>query len=138
MRILQDKLADLPTMMESLTLRSKLPSSAKSTPTPHVVHVHVIPKKAPIRMPVTLNKLKVIHTFLVSSSWVQANKCMLWAAVTTAFFGFLRSEYCSTQTKKYDPEKTLCFEDVTYKHSNIYIQVNKHYFLQVFQGSGIG
>ena len=81
-------------------------------------------KKAPKRMPVTLNKLKVIHTFLLSSSWVQADKCMLWAAVTTAFFGFLRSsEYCSTQTKKYDAETSLCFENVTYKHSNIYIHI---------------
>ena len=81
-------------------------------------------KKGPKRMPVTLLKLKVIYEFLASSSWSQADRCMLWAAVTTAFFGFLRSsEYCSPQTQKYDPESTLCFEDITYKHSNMYINI---------------
>ena len=81
-------------------------------------------KKAPKRMPVCLNKLKVIYSFLASSSWSIADKCMLWAALTTAFFGFLRSsEYCSPQTQKYDPETTLCFEVITYKHSNIYLHI---------------
>ena len=81
-------------------------------------------RKAPKRMPVTLNKLKVIFTHLAASSWSQADKCMLWAAVTTAFFGFLRSsEYCSSHTGRYDPETTLCFEDITYKHNNIYVNI---------------
>ena len=81
-------------------------------------------KKGPKRLPVTLSKLRVIFEFLASSSWSQVDKCMLWAAVTTAFFGFLRSsEYCSPQTKKYDTETTLCFEDISYKHSNIYITI---------------
>ena len=81
-------------------------------------------KKAPKRMPVCLNKLKVIFAFLASSSWSAGDKCMLWAAVTTAFFGFLRSsEYCSPQTRKYNPDTTLCFEDVTFNHSNIYINI---------------
>ena len=49
---------------------------------------------------------------------------MLWAAVTTSFFGFLRSsEYCSPQTQKYDPETTLLFEDITYKQFNLYINI---------------
>ena len=49
---------------------------------------------------------------------------MLWAAVTTAFFGFLRSsEYVSPQTHKYDPESTLCFEDITYRHPNFHIRI---------------
>ena len=81
-------------------------------------------KKAPKRMPVTLNKLKVIYESLALSSWSQADKCMLWAAVTTAFFGFLRSsEYCSPQTQKFDSETTLCFEDISYKQPNIYINI---------------
>ena len=81
-------------------------------------------KKSPKRIPVTLNRLKAIHTHLASKSWSFADKIMLWAAVTTAFFGFLRSsEYCSPQTKKFDPETTLCFEDITYKHPNIYINI---------------
>ena len=67
-------------------------------------------KKGPKRTPVTLPGLRIIYSFIASSSWPQADKIMLWAAVTTAFFGFLRSsEYVSPQTQKYDPESTLCF-----------------------------
>ena len=81
-------------------------------------------KKSPKRIPVTLIGLRAIHAFLASTSWVQADKIMLWAAVTTAFFGFLRSsEYCSPQTKKYNPETTLCFEDVVYKYPNVHINI---------------
>ena len=81
-------------------------------------------KKSPKRIPVTLQKLKTIHAYLASTSWSQGDKLMLWAAVTTAFFGFLRSsEYCSPQTKKFDPETTLCFEDITYKYPNIHINI---------------
>ena len=81
-------------------------------------------KKAPKRIPVTLPKLKIIFSFLASTSWQQADKIMLWAAVTTAFFGFLRSsEYVSQQTLKFDPDTTLCFEDVSYHHLNIYIRI---------------
>lgn len=80
--------------------------------------------KQPKRMPVTLPKLKRIYHFLASCSLAQQDKIMLWAAVTTGFFGFLRSsEYVSTQTKKYDPESTLCFEDVEYRYPNYYITI---------------
>ena len=81
-------------------------------------------KKTPKRTPVTLPKLKLIYSFLASSSCPHADKIMLWAAVTTAFFGFLRSsEYVSQQTLKYDPDTTLCFEDVSYQEPNIHIYI---------------
>ena len=81
-------------------------------------------KKSPRRTPVTLPKLKIIFAFLTSTSWLQADIIMLWAAVTTAFFGFLRSsEYVSQQILKFDPETTLCFEDVSYHHPNIHIHI---------------
>ena len=81
-------------------------------------------KKQPKRIPVTLPKLKTIYNHLSASSLVLHDKIMLWAAITTAFFGFLRSsEYVSTQTRRYDPASTLCFEDVTYKQPNILIHI---------------
>ena len=81
-------------------------------------------KNGPKRIPVTISHLKLIYSFIASSSWPQADKIMLWAAVTTAFFGFLRSsEYVAPQTQKYDPESTLCFEDVKYQHPNFYIKI---------------
>ena len=40
--------------------------------------------------------------------------CMLWAAVTTAFFDFLRaSEFVAPTTTSFDPEATLLINDVT-------------------------
>ena len=81
-------------------------------------------RKRPKRAPVTLPKLKLIFNYLTESSLPQHDKLMLWAAVTTGFFGFLRSsEYVSPLTRRFDPEKTLCFEDITYKHPNIHIQI---------------
>ena len=43
-------------------------------------------RNSPKRIPVTLAKLKLIFSFLASLSLGQADKIMLWAAVTTAFF----------------------------------------------------
>lgn len=81
-------------------------------------------KKTRKRTPVTLSLLKHIHLWLASSSLHQADRIMVWAAVTTAFFGFLRSsEYVSAQTTKFDPETTLCFEDVSFKAPNFYVQI---------------
>ena len=81
-------------------------------------------KKLPKRAPVTLPKLKLVSQYLTTSSLPQHDKMMLWAAVTTAFFGFLRSsEYVSPQIRRYDPGTTLQFEDVTYKHPNIHINI---------------
>ena len=81
-------------------------------------------RKSPKRIPVTLPKLRLIFYFLSSTSLAQADKIMLWAAVTTAFFGFLRSsEYVSPQIQKFDPDTTLCFEDVSYRRPNIHILI---------------
>ena len=81
-------------------------------------------KKQPKRAPVTLPKLKLVFSHLAASSLPHHDKLMLWAAVTTGFFGFLRcSEYVSPQTRQYDPDTTLCFEDVTYRYPNIHIHI---------------
>ena len=42
----------------------------------------------------------------------------------TAFFGFLRvSEYTSTFVSSYDPNSTLCYEDVVFKDAHIHINI---------------
>ena len=68
----------------------------------------------PKRRPITPNILHTIHNNLFNSTRVYEDKLMLWAALTTAFFGFLRvSEYTSSHKTKYDPSSTLLFEDIT-------------------------
>ena len=81
-------------------------------------------KKLHKRIPVTVAELRLVHAYLNSSSLHVCDRTMLWAAVTTAFFGFLRSsEYVSAQTRKYDADTTLCFEDIIYKHPNLHIRI---------------
>ena len=81
-------------------------------------------KKRPKRTPVTLPKLKLIYKYLRDSGFSLHDKTMLWAAVTTAFFGFLRSsEYCSPQIHRYDPASTLQFEDITLRYPNINVNI---------------
>ena len=51
----------------------------------------------PKRQPITPTHLHTIHKNLYASSRKYEDKLMLWAAITTAFFGFLRvSEYTSS------------------------------------------
>ena len=49
---------------------------------------------------------------------------MLWAALTTAFFGFLRvSEYTSSHRTKFDPEITLLLADVSVRGDVVSVTV---------------
>ena len=67
----------------------------------------------PPRQPITPNTLKIIHDNLFKSTRRYEDKVMLWAAMTTAFFGFLRvSEYTSTHKTKYDHTTTLLYSDI--------------------------
>ena len=54
---------------------------------------------------------------------------MLWAAMLTAFHGFLRvSEYTASHIKKYNPLTSLCFEDITilpHGAISVYIKASK-------------
>ena len=53
---------------------------------------------------------------------------MLWAAITTAFFGFMRvSEYTSSHKTKYDPTSTLLYEDLSIANdmATIHIKASK-------------
>ena len=52
------------------------------------------------------------------------DKLMLWAAMLTTFFGFLRvSECTSAFVSSYDPSTTLCYEDVQFKDNQINIKI---------------
>ena len=68
--------------------------------------------------------LSSIKFQLFNSSKRYGDKLMLWAAMLTAFFGFLRvSEYTSTFVSSYDPNSTLCYEDVVFKDAHIHINI---------------
>ena len=68
----------------------------------------------PPRQPITPQLLHKIQQNLFNSSGRYEDKVMLWAALTTAFYGFLRvSEYTSSHRTKFDPHTTLLFSDVT-------------------------
>ena len=68
----------------------------------------------PPRSPVTPLLLQKIYCNLFNSSRPHEDKLMLWAALTTAFFGFLRvSEYTSTHRTKFDPDITLLYSDIS-------------------------
>lgn len=67
----------------------------------------------PKRTPVTPNLLRMIKSNLFASDYTFADKCMLWSAMTMAFFGLLRaSEYTCKFVHQYDPETDLCLNDV--------------------------
>ena len=81
--------------------------------------------KKPPRIPITPNLLLQLGYTLWNSSFIFQNKIMLWAAMLTAFHGFLRvSEYTSSHVKKYNPLTTLCYEDIQFQgHSAFSIHI---------------
>ena len=82
----------------------------------------------PKRQPITPSLLHLIKQNLFNSSRAYEDKLMLWAALTTAFFGFLRvSEYTSTHKTKYDPQSTLLYQDLTLDNdiANVNIKASK-------------
>lgn len=79
----------------------------------------------PKRRPITPNLLHTIHDNLFINSYrVYEDKLMLWAALLTAFFGFLRvSEYTSSHKTKFDPSVTLLFEDISFDGDFVNINI---------------
>ena len=78
----------------------------------------------PPRIPITSPLLLTLGRNLWNSSTKFTDKVMLWAAMLTAFYGFLRvSEYTSSHTKSYNPNTTLCYEDIKIL-SNSTIQIH--------------
>ena len=71
-------------------------------------------RKRPLRAPITPTILEKIRSHLFSSTHLYVDKTMLWSAILTAFYGFLRvSEYTSTHKTKYVPSTTLLLSDLT-------------------------
>ena len=81
--------------------------------------------RKPPRIPVTPSLLLTMGRNLWNSSYHFLDKAMLWAAMLTAFYGFLRvSEYTSPLVRYYDPLTTLCYQDITImSHSQISIHI---------------
>ena len=58
----------------------------------------------PKRQPISIELLSAIYNYLLNSCFNNYDRHMLWAACTTAFFGFLRSsEYLSPSATEFDP-----------------------------------
>lgn len=69
----------------------------------------------PQRLPITLPLMKSLKGSLRTAFYNYQDRIMLWAAFTTAFFGFLRSsEFCSQSKTSFDPCSTLLVSDVSY------------------------
>lgn len=80
--------------------------------------------KKPKRLPITPAILIHLQRYLINSHYSLQNQKMLWAAFTTAFFGFLRSsEFTAPTIKSYHPETTLLVSDVTLKQSRLNINI---------------
>ena len=70
--------------------------------------------RKPPRVPITPPLLLSLGRNLWNSSYKFNDKLMLWAAMLTAFYGFLRvSEYTAPRVLAYDPDSTLCFQDLS-------------------------
>ena len=77
---------------------------------------HSLPK----RLPITPSLLRIINQNLFNSSRLFEDKIMLWAALTTAFFGFLRiSEYTTFRKTKFDQATTLMLTDVRIRNDSV-------------------
>ena len=85
--------------------------------------------KKPPRIPITPQLLSLLGRNLWNSSTHFYDKTMLWAAMLTAFYGFLRvSEYTSSHATSLNPISTLLYEDarITSKSSiTLHIKASK-------------
>ncbi|XP_064384103.1 uncharacterized protein LOC135333113 [Halichondria panicea] len=68
---------------------------------------------SPKRLPITLAHLHKLRSFFASKG-NEADSFMLWAAICTCFFGFMRSgEMTIPSESAFDPSSHLCFNDVS-------------------------
>ena len=74
----------------------------------------------PKRLPITPTLLRTMNSNLFNSSKLFEDKIMIWAAITTAFFGFLRiSEYTTPRKHTFDPSITLLLEDIRIRNDSV-------------------
>ena len=75
-------------------------------------------------LPITLPLLKSLKQYLEWLSIPKQDKLMLWAAFTTAFFGFLRSsEFVSPSPVAYDKSSTLLVQDIKLQNDSALISI---------------
>ena len=76
------------------------------------------------RLPITLSILKALKQALHNATHhTMHDKRMLWAAFTTAFYGFLRAgELCARAVAHFDPDSRLLHSDLTL--NSTYIRLN--------------
>ena len=82
----------------------------------------------PNRLPITIDILKILKDRLRLSTIPEEDKLMLWAAFTTAFFGFLRSaEFCCPSKSFFDASTCLLVRDISITENvlRIFIKVSK-------------
>ena len=78
----------------------------------------------PPRLAVTMERMKLLKVKLRASHFSHQDQCMLWAAFTLAFFGFLRaSEYCAPTKHSFDPSSTLLVRDISVLVNKIVVKV---------------
>ena len=78
----------------------------------------------PQRIPVTPQLLLKIKHFIFSTSLNYNDRLMLWAAITCAFFGFLRSsEFVAPYTRRHEQSTTLLYSDVSLVDNLFHINI---------------
>ena len=71
------------------------------------------------RLPITSQVLYEIFRVLDGKTFSRFNDCLMKAACSLAFFGFLRCGEFTTLTNNFDPEINPCLEDVIFSESGI-------------------
>ena len=84
-----------------------------------------------VRLPITIKHLRLFHSLLALSYTPNHDSVMLWAAMTLAFFGFLRLGELTCNTK-FSPEEHLSPDDITFlpswehlDHMSVRIKISK-------------
>ena len=84
-----------------------------------------------VRLPITIKHLRLFHSLLAISYTSNYDSVMIWAAMTLAFFGFLRLGEL-TCNSKFSPEAHLSPEDVIFlpswensDHLSVRIKISK-------------
>ena len=103
------------------------PDPTKDTLLQYVVKGIKRSQSAPTRprLPITLSTLKALKLALHNSTHHSLHdKRMLWAAFTTAFYGFLRAgELCARTPSHFDPDSTLLHSDCTLTPVCVHLQL---------------
>ena len=86
---------------------------------------HGSTRNKPKRQPITPNILLALKKYLQSClNYTATDKLMLWAAFTTAFFGFLRSsEFTLPTTRTFSKDSNLLLSDVSIHQNHISIVI---------------